>query len=134
MESDEARALYGQYIKAFENRDYEFIADVCRTPFFAASPTGTIVFENRDHLIEGFSSLREPLADEGYVRSRINEIRVTEIAESTVTLFVDFDRMNSQDEAYHNGQALYIMQRSDVLSIIGIIVLDSGTVSKWTGE
>ena len=133
MESDEARALYGRYIKAFENRNYEFIAEVCRTPFFAASPSGTIVFENRDHLIEGFSSLREPLADEGYVRSRINEIRVTEIAEFTVTLF-DFDGMNSQNEAYHNGQALYIMQQADVLRIIGIVVLDSGTVSQWAGE
>ena len=134
MESDEATTLYGQYIKAFENRDYEYIADVCRTPFFAASPSGTVIFENRNLLIEGFSSLREPLVDEGYVKSRINEIRVTDIAESTVTLFVDFDRMNGQDEAYHHGQALYIMQRDESLTIIGIIVLDSNTVSKWTDE
>ena len=42
--------------------------------------------------------------------------------------------MNSQDEAYHNGQALYIMQQDDVLRIIGIIVLDSGTVSQWADE
>ena len=84
MESDEARALYGRYIKAFENSDYEFIAEVCRTPFFAASPSGTIVFENRDHLIEGFSSLREPLAGEGYVRSRINEIRAVSYTHLTL--------------------------------------------------
>ncbi len=125
--------LYSNYIQAFENKNYDFIATVCRTPFFTSSPEGGVVFENREQLLSGFSALRESLDKEGYVGSRINKLEFREIADTTGTLFVDFDRMNPQGEDFHHGQALYLFQGKDEsIAIIGILVLDSSTVASWT--
>ena len=55
MDKQKTLNLYMDYIQAFENKDYDSIANVCRTPFFVSSPSGTIIFENREELIEGFS-------------------------------------------------------------------------------
>ena len=77
--------------------------------------------------------LRNSLDEENYVGSRLNLLEFSSVAETTGTLFVDFDRMNPEGEAYFNGQALYIFQRgNDGTEIIGIAVLDDNTVSSWT--
>ena len=41
MNEQKTLDIYMDYIRAFENKDYHSIADLCRTPFFASSPSGT---------------------------------------------------------------------------------------------
>tara|TARA_B100000131_G_scaffold282565_1_gene289869 strand:+ start:619 stop:1023 length:405 start_codon:yes stop_codon:yes gene_type:complete len=133
MEEKEVMDQYMEYIRAFESKDFQTIAKFCRTPFFASSPAGTTVFNDKEELINGFSMLRNSLDEENYVGSRLNLLEFSSVAETTGTLFVDFDRMNPEGEAYFNGQALYIFQRgNDGTEIIGIAVLDDNTVSSWT--
>lgn len=133
MEEQGAMALYKRYIRAFEEKDYEVIADACRTPFFVSSPVGTTVFEDRAALIDGFAHLRGSLDEDGYVRSRLNTLTFSKVATTTGTLFVDFERMNAADDAYFRGQALYLFQQHQTgLDITGIVVLDDATVSTWT--
>ena len=132
MDEKEVMDLYMEYIRAFENKDIQNIADLCRTPFFASSPSGTSVFADREELVEGFSMLRHSLDKEGYVGSRLNVLEFSSIAKTTGTLFVDFDRMNSEGDAYFHGQALYLFQKgAEGTEIIGIAVLDDDTVSSW---
>ena len=50
MDKQKTLNLYMDYIQAFENKNYDSIANVCRTPFFVSSPSGTIIFENREEL------------------------------------------------------------------------------------
>ena len=130
MDKQKTLDLYMDYIHAFENKDYESIANLCRTPFFASSPSGTTIFENRGDLIEGFSLLRGSLDVDGYASSKLNSLDFTSLAETSGTLLVDFHRINQEDEAYFHGKALYIFQReSSKTDIIGIVVLDETTAS-----
>ena len=132
MDEQKTLNLYMDYIQAFENKDYGSIANVCRTPFFATSPSGTTIFENREALIEGFSLLRGSLDVDGYVRSKLNSLDFTSLAETSGTLLVDFHRINQEVGAYFHGKALYIFQREDSKTdIIGIVVLDDTTASSW---
>ena len=55
MDETEVMDHYTEYIRAFESKDFQSIADLCRTPFFASSPSGTSVFADREELVEGFS-------------------------------------------------------------------------------
>ena len=120
--------LYMDYIQAFENKDYEGIANLCRTPFFASSPSGTTIFGNREELMEGFSLLRGSLDVDGYVSSELNSLDFKRVAETSGTLLVDFHRINQEGGAYFHGKALYIFQRqASKTDIIGIVVLDDIT-------
>ena len=51
MDEQKTLGLYMDYIQSFENKDYHSIANVCRTPFFASSPSGTTIFGNREELM-----------------------------------------------------------------------------------
>ena len=66
MDEEEAMDHYMDYIRAFESKDFQTIADLCRTPFFASSPSGTSVFADREELVEGFSMLRNSLDTVSY--------------------------------------------------------------------
>ena len=45
---------------------------------------------------------------------------------------VDFDRINSNGDAYHNGNATYVFHSEDNdFKISGIIVSDAKTTSEW---
>ena len=130
MDEQKTLDLYMDYIYAFENKEYESIANLCRTPFFASSPSGTAIFENRENLIEGFSLLRGSLDVDGYASSKLNSLDFTSMAETSGTLLVDFHRINQEGEAYYHGKALYIFQRgASKTDIIGIVVLDDTTAS-----
>ena len=132
MDEQKTLNLYMDYIQAFENKDYDSIANVCRTPFFASSPSGTTIFENREELMEGFSLLRGSLDVDGYVGSKLNSLDFTSLAETSGTLLVDFHRINQEGSPYFHGKALYIFQReASKTDIIGIVVLDDTTASSW---
>ena len=132
MDEQKTLDLYMEYIEAFESKDYSAIADRCRTPFFASSPSGTTIFGNREELVEGFSLLRGSLDIDGYVGSRLNRLDFTSVAETSGTLLVDFHRINHDDNPYFNGKALYIFQKEGQRTeIIGIVVLDDTTSSSW---
>ena len=132
MDEQKTLNLYMDYIQAFENKDYDNIANVCRTPFFASSPSGTTIFENREELMEGFSLLRGSLDVDGYVGSKLNSLDFTSLAETSGTLLVDFHRINQEGSPYFHGKALYIFQReASKTDIIGIVVLDDTTASSW---
>ena len=125
MDEQKTLDLYTDYILAFESKDYESIANLCRTPFFASSPSGTTIFGNREELMEGFSLLRGSLDVDGYVGSKLNRLDFTSVAETSGTLLVDFHRINKDGVPYFHGKALYIFQReSSETEIIGIVVLD----------
>ncbi len=133
MDEESILNLYRKYIAAFEDKNYDFISGICRTPFFTSSPASSMVFQDKIQLVEAFSSLRESLDVQEYVKSRINKLDFTEITETTATLFVDFDRINPNGDDFHHGQALYLFQGSrETIQIIGIIVLDDHTISPWT--
>lgn len=130
MDKQKTLNLYMDYIQAFENKDYDSIANVCRTPFFVSSPSGTTIFENREELMEGFSLLRGSLDVDGYVGSKLNSLDFTSLAETSGTLMVDFHRINQEGGAYFHGKALYIFQRqASKTDIIGIVVLNDTTAS-----
>tara|TARA_B100000925_G_scaffold289043_1_gene271134 strand:- start:1444 stop:1854 length:411 start_codon:yes stop_codon:yes gene_type:complete len=134
MNMDEQNTLdfYMEYIQAFEKKDYHAIADRCRTPFFASSPSGTTIFGSREELLEGFSLLRSSLDIDGYAGSKLNQLDFTSVAETAGTLLVDFHRVNHQGTAYFHGKALYIFQVTDKKTeIIGIVVLDNSAASSW---
>ena len=132
MDEQKTLDLYMDYIRAFENKDYHSIADLCRTPFFASSPSGTTIFENREELIEGFSLLRGSLDMDGYVGSKLNHLGFTSVAETSGTLLVDFHRMNQEGDPYFHGKALYVLQgEAPRTEIIGVVVLDDVTASSW---
>ena len=132
MDEQKTLDIYMHYIRAFENKDYHSIADLCRTPFFASSPSGTTIFENREELIEGFSLLRGSLDIDGYVGSKLNHLGFTNVAETSGTLLVDFHRMNQEGDPYFHGKALYIFQgEAPGTEIIGVVVLDDVTASSW---
>ena len=130
MDEQKTLNLYMDYIQAFENKDYDSIANVCRTPFFASSPSGTTIFENIEELMEGFSLLRGSLDVDGYVGSKLNSLDFTSLAETSGTLLVDFHRINQEGEAYFHGKAWYIFQKdASKTELIGIVVLDDTTAS-----
>ena len=130
MDEQKTLDLYMDYIHAFENKDYESIANLCRTPFFASSPSGTTIFENREELMEGFSLLRGSLDVDGYASSKLNSLDFTSLAETSGTLLVDFHRINQEGATYFHVKALYIFQReASKTDIIGIVVLDDTTAS-----
>ena len=132
MDEQKTLDIYMDYIRAFENKDYHSIADLCRTPFFASSPSGTTIFGNREELIEGFSLLRGSLDMDGYVGSKLNHLGFTNVAETSGTLLVDFHRMNQEGDPYFHGKALYIFQgEAPGTEIIGVVVLDDVTASSW---
>tara|TARA_B100000212_G_scaffold105752_1_gene78336 strand:- start:217 stop:621 length:405 start_codon:yes stop_codon:yes gene_type:complete len=132
MDEQKTLDIYMDYIRAFEKKDYHSIADLCRTPFFASSPSGTTIFENREELIEGFSLLRGSLDMDGYVGSKLNHLGFTSVAETSGTLLVDFHRMNQEGDPYFHGKALYILQgEAPRTEIIGVVVLDDVTASSW---
>lgn len=132
MDEQTTLDLYMNYIQAFENKDYQVIADLCRTPFFASSPSGTTIFGSREELLEGFSLLRGSLDVDGYVGSRLNQLDFTSVAETSGTLLVDFHRINQEGDAYFHGKALYVFQKeAPNTEIIGIVVLDELTASSW---
>ena len=132
MDEQKTLDLYMDYIQSFENKDYHSIANVCRTPFFASSPSGTTIFGNREELMEGFSVLRGSLDIDGYVGSKLNRLDFTSVAETSGTLLVDFHRINHEGNLYFHGKALYIFQRgTQKTEIIGIVVLDDNTASSW---
>ena len=132
MDEQTTLDLYMNYIQAFENKDYQVIADLCRTPFFASSPSGTTIFGSREELLEGFSLLRGSLDVDGYVGSRLNQLDFTSVAETSGTLLVDFHRINQEGDAYFHGKALYEFQKeAPNTEIIGIVVLDELTASSW---
>ena len=132
MDEQKTLDLYMDYIRAFENKDYHSIADLCRTPFFASSPSGTTIFGNREELIEGFSLLRGSLDMDGYVGSKLNHLGFTCVAETSGTLLVDFHRMNQEGDPYFHGKALYVLQgEAPRTEIIGVVVLDDVTASSW---
>jgi len=125
MDEQKTLDLYMDYIHAFENKEYESIANLCRTPFFASSPSGTTIFGNREELMEGFSLLRGSLDVDGYVSSKLNSLDYTSVAETSGTLLVDFHRINQEGATYFHGKALYIFQReTSKTKIIGIVVLE----------
>ena len=130
MDEQNTLDLYKEYIKAFESKDYHAIADLCRTPFFASSPSGTTIFGNREDLLQGFSMLRGSLDIEGYAGSQLNQLDFTSVAETAGTLLVDFHRFNHEGTPYFHGKALYIFQRRDgKTEMVGIVVLDDSTAS-----
>ncbi len=132
MDEQTTLDVYMNYIQAFENKDYQVIADLCRTPFFASSPSGTTIFGSREELLEGFSLLRGSLDVDGYVGSRLNQLDFTSVAETSGTLLVDFHRINQEGDAYFHGKALYVFQKeAPNTEIIGIVVLDELTASSW---
>ena len=132
MDEQETLDVYMNYIQAFENKDYQSIANLCRTPFFASSPSGTTIFVSREEVLEGFSLLRGSLDVDGYSSSRLNRLDFTSVAETSGTLVVDFHRINQEGEAYFHGKALYIFQKeAPATEIIGIVVLDELTASSW---
>lgn len=132
MDEQNTLDLYMEYIQAFEKKDYHAIADRCRTPFFASSPSGTTIFGNREELLEGFSLLRSSLDLDGYVSSQLNQLDFTSVAETAGTLLVDFHRINHEGTLYFHGKALYIFQRiAKKTEIIGIVVLDNSAASSW---
>ena len=106
MDKQKTLNLYMDYIQAFENKDYDSIANVRRTPFFVSSPSGTIIFGSREELMEGFSLLRGSLDVDGYVGSKLNSLDFTSLAETSGTLLVDFHRINQEGGAYFHGKAL----------------------------
>jgi len=125
MDEQKTLDLYMDYIYAFENKEYESIVNLCRTPFFASSPSGTTIFGNREELMEGFSLLRGSLDVDGYVSSKLNSLDFTSVAETSGTLLVDFHRINQEGATYFHGKALYIFQReASKTKIIGIVVLE----------
>ena len=125
MDEQKTLDLYMDYIYAFENKEYERIANLCRTPFFASSPSGTTIFGNREEVMEGFSLLRGSLDVDGYVSSKLNSLDFTSVAETSGTLLVDFHRINQEGATYFHGKALYIFQReASKTKIIGIVVLE----------
>ena len=125
MDEQKTLDLYMDYIYAFEKKEYESIANLCRTPFFASSPSGTTIFGNREELMEGFSLLRGSLDVDGYVSSKLNSLDFTSVAETSGTLLVDFHRINQEGATYFHGKALYIFQReASKTKIIGIVVLE----------
>ena len=125
MDKQKTLDLYMDYIYAFENKEYESIVNLCRTPFFASSPSGTTIFGNREELMEGFSLLRGSLDVDGYVSSKLNSLDFTSVAETSGTLLVDFHRINQEGATYFHGKALYIFQReASKTKIIGIVVLE----------
>jgi hypothetical protein len=133
MEEKIIMDIYHNYIQAFEKKEYDTINHLCRTPFFGTSPSGTIVFNNSEELLSGFTLLRESLDADDYVQSRLNNLTFSKISDHTSNLLVDFDRINSKGQAYHNGQAMYIFHNIGGKTIIsGVIVLDENTVSFWT--
>ena len=101
MDEQNTLDIYMEYIQAFESKDYNSIADLCRTPFFASSPSGTIIFGNREEILEGFSTLRSSLDIDGYVGSQLNQVDFTSLSEAAGTLLVDFHRVN------HEGDSLF---------------------------
>jgi len=130
MDEQNTLDLYMEYIRAFERKDYHEIAERCRTPFFASSPSGTTIFGNREELLQGFSMLRSSLDIDGYAGSKLNQLDFTSVAETSGTLLVDFHRFNHDGTPYFHGKALYIFQKRDKKTeIIGIVVLDDSTVS-----
>ena len=130
MDEQNTLDLYKEYIQAFESKDYQAIADLCRTPFFASSPSGTTIFGNREELLQGFSMLRSSLDIDGYAGSKLNQLDFTSVAETSATLLVDFHRFNHEETPYFHGKALYLFQRNEKRTeIIGIVVLDDSTVS-----
>ena len=132
MDEQKALDLYMEYIQAFEKKDYTLIADRCRTPFFASSPSGTTVFENREELVQGFSLLRGTLDADGYVGSRLNQLDFTSVSETAGTLLVDFHRMNHEGHAYFHGKAFYVLHAdAHATEIIGVVVLDDSTTASW---
>ena len=132
MDEQNTLDLYKEYIQAFERKDYHAIADLCRTPFFASSPSGTTIFGNREELLAGFSLLRSSLDIDGYVGSQLNQLDFTSVAETAGTLLVDFHRVNHEGNPYFHGKALDIFQRrAEKTEIIGIVVLDDSTSSSW---
>ena len=132
MDEQHILDIYKEYIQAFESKDYRTIADLCRTPFFASSPSGTTIFGNREELLQGFSTLRSSLDIDGYVGSQLNQLDYTSVAETAGTLLVDFHRINHEGTRYFHGKALYIFQMRDKKTeIIGIVVLDDNTASSW---
>ena len=132
MDEQDTLDLYMEYIQAFQRKDYHEIADRCRTPFFASSPSGTTIFGNREELLAGFSLLRSSLDNDGYVGSQLNQLDFTSVSETAGTLLVDFHRVNHEGNPYFHGKALYIFQRrAEKTEIIGIVVLDESTASSW---
>ena len=130
MDEQKTLNLYMDYIQAFENKDYDSIANACRTPFFASSPSGTTIFGDREELMEGFSLLRGSLDVDGYVGSKLNILDFTSLAETSGTLLADFHRINQEGGAYFHGKALYLFQKeASKTDIIGIVVLDDTTAS-----
>ena len=130
MDEQNTLDLYKEYVQAFESKDYHAIADLCRTPFFASSPSGTTIFGNREDLLQGFSMLRGSLDIEGYAGSQLNQLDFTSVAETAGTLLVDFHRFNNEGKPYFHGKALYIFQKRDEKTeMIGIVVLDDSTAS-----
>ena len=113
MDEQKALDLYMAYIQAFEKKDYAAIADRCRTPFFASSPSGTTVFNDREELVHGFSMLRGSLDGDGYVGSRLNRLDFTSVSETAGTLLVDFHRMNHEGDAYFHGKAFSAANNED---------------------
>ena len=125
MDEQKTLDLYTDYILAFESKDYESIANLCRTPFFASSPSGTTIFGNREELMEGFYLLRGSLDVDGYVGSKLNSLDFTSLAETSGTLLVDLHMINQEGEAYFHGKALYLFQKeASKTDIIGIVVLE----------
>ena len=100
MDEQNTLDLYKEYIQAFESKDYQAIADLCRTPFFASSPSGTTIFGNREELLQGFSMLRSSLDIDGYAGSKLNQLDFTSVAETAGTLLVDFHRFNHEGDPY----------------------------------
>ena len=132
MDREETLDLYMEYIQAFEKKDFRTIADRCRIPFFASSPSGTTIFSNREDLLKGFSLLRDSLDSDGYVGSQLNQLDFTRVGETAGTLLVDFHRIDKKGDSYFHGKALYIFQRGgQKAEIIGIVVLDNNTTSSW---
>ena len=132
MDEQKALDLYMAYIQAFEKKDYAAIADRCRTPFFASSPSGTTVFNDREELVNGFSMLRCALDGDGYVGSRLNRLDFTSVSETAGTLLVDFHRMNHEGDAYFHGKAFYVLHAdAHTTEIIGVVVLDETTTASW---
>tara|TARA_B100001113_G_scaffold353419_1_gene357686 strand:- start:1805 stop:2242 length:438 start_codon:yes stop_codon:yes gene_type:complete len=132
MDEQQTLDLYMEYIRAFENKDYQTIANQCRTPFFASSPSGTTIFRDREEILAGFSQLRNSLDIDGYIGSKLNQLDFTRIAETSGTLLVDFHRINREEIPYFHGKALYIFQsKGKKIEIIGIVVLDDSTTSSW---
>jgi len=76
--------------------------------------------------------MRESLDLEDYQFSRLNKLDFIPLSKQTNLLKVDFDRINSNGDAYHNGNATYVFHSEDNdFKISGIIVSDAKTTSKW---